>query len=564
MERLRGLGSIHGGKEGTAECLAGIYLYSRIEPAGTWTFQWDRAAARYGATGYGVAVLAQPRRRARTGWYRNERASGTTVLGKKDTWLGDEARHQRLGSNEPETHVQVAGKNGTRQPRAVPSQRGGSATTARPPVIPPPIQRHVAESQTPVSRRRSLPQTRKLAHGGNLGTSQMRQRKRNDILHTGWGRAKLQDGARLHYTLKSANPAAGLIPLPSPSVHLAGAWGSALGSGGRRASPPRFLSRGYLSPSVRSPRCTCDASQRGGGSIGSAGAPGGDFSQFRAAGPIQVNNERHRSPGRISAQRRKVQRPARREETRRCDRWMSASWVHAMYSGGTFRQRGTASLPASSFFFSFFSLPPETPEGGEEANPKGRKPLRPRSFPPRWLGGPAQWTAPHGRGAPHRHHARAPSFRLCGLSENPTGGYVGTLGVDSVEVATRATHCTLTLSFLPCPEHPTPPAQDPSTGPRAQDPAGAPIHQSSGTLRDSPAVTSSDVKPTSPLADDVACTLHQRPSRRIDAISARVPLFAPPPTLDHRQGLRLLAQSLTTRDITEQQNLGNFPSTPGI
>ena len=440
-----------------------------------------------------------------------------------------------------------------------PQPTGGSATTARPPVIPPPIQRHVAESQTPVSRRRSLPQTRKLAHRGNLGTSQMRQRKRNDILHTGWGRAKLQDGARLHYTLKSANPAAGLIPLPSPSVHLAGAWGSALGSGGRRASPPRFLSRGYLSPSVRSPRCTCDASQRGGGSIGSAGAPGGDFSQFRAAGPIQVNNERHRSPGRISAQRRKVQRPARREETRRCDRWMSASWVHAMYSGGTFRQRGTASLPASSFFFSFFSLPPETPEGGEEANPKGRKPLRPRSFPPRWLGGPAQWAAPHGRGAPHRHHARAPSFRLCGLSENPTGGYVGTLGVDSVEVATRATHCTLTLSFLPCPEHPTPPAQDPSTGPRAQDPAGAPIHQSSGTLRDSPAVTSSDVKPTSPLADDVACTLHQRPSRRIDAISARVPLFAPPPTLDHRQGLRLLAQSLTTRDITEQQNLGRFP-----
>lgn len=234
---------------------------------------------------------------------------------------------------------------------------------------------------------------------------------------------------------------------------------------------------------------------------------------------------------------------------------MSACWVHAMYSGGTSRQRGTASFPASSIFFPPARNNAGGGRGSESQSQREETSLSPVLPSVAWWARSVHGAAPH-EGPFPTDTTRGLRLSICVVCPKIRRvGNVGTLGVDSVEVATRATHCTLTLSLLSCPEHPTPPAQGPSTGPPAQDPAGAPIHQSSGTLRDSPSVASSDVKPTFPLADDVACTLHHRPQpaastqprrefpslrRRQPQISAKTPL---------------LAQSLTTRNITEQQDL---------
>lgn len=287
--------------------------------------------------------------------------------------------------------------------------------------------------------------------------------------------------------------------------------------------------------------------------MGSAGAPRGDLAPVRAAGPVQVKNAISNSGfiGGSDARSSGLRGARKPVDADRCRR--------AGYMQCTAGERPVSAAQPLFPRPVFFSHPPETtPEGGEaNRNPNGTKPLVPGPS----LSSVAWWARSVDGAAPHEGAFPTDTTRGLRLSvcvvcpKIRRVGNVGTLGVDSVEVATRATHCTLTLSLLSCPEHPTPPAQGPSTRPPAQDPAGASIHQSSGTLRDSPAVASSDVKPTFPLADDVACTLHHRPQPAASTQPRRE--F---PFLRRRQPqisakTSLLAQSLTTRNITEQQDL---------
>lgn len=235
---------------------------------------------------------------------------------------------------------------------------------------------------------------------------------------------------------------------------------------------------------------------------------------------------------------------------------LSMCRVHAMYSrhisGGTSRQRGH-----SLFFQVQFFAPETTPEGGER--PKGRKPPAPRFSPFGKLVDPSvegergsTWGFPTDttRGLRLSVCVVCPKIRRAGPA-----GVRGYAGADSVEVATRATHCILTLSS--CPEYPTP-----------QRRTQRGIWPSSGTLRDSSTVTCSDAGFDVPSLTRWLAPCVSAPSRRISATSARTPLCAAgnprsaPRPLSSRPEPHTPGTSRNSR-TSYQHSIRDFPFTPG-
>lgn len=239
---------------------------------------------------YGVAVLRQPLRRARTGGYRDER-NGTW----RDAWLGrrgptSASRQQQ--ARDPWSQLAT----GTRQPRAVPIQRGSASSS------------HALSHGSPVkdtlrnpdilSRRRSLPHS----PTGEPGGTRCNEKNGMTSSTPGGGEPSFRTGRWLHFTLKSANPAGGPHPLPiSIRPPRRGLWGSALRGRGRT----HFVS----SPTgnrICLARCDCpDATPRN-----------GVTARLVLPGPAPVADHRPSRPGLfarrsrpgVSARERKVQR----------------------------------------------------------------------------------------------------------------------------------------------------------------------------------------------------------------------------------------------------------------